>query len=247
MVSLLGCLRFVVTRGRVRCEHSQCGTHNPIHRTDCMDHIYRPRSRAKRIYFLRRHFREHYPNRSTSKMAWAVGRRNALRSGRNNAYATRREAALFGSGTSQPCPRQACPAATSIHRASRTRFATPTRTWVFDDHALVAQQRTPLRFGCECGTTNSGWPVVLNARRDSAQFSTRPRKTAGAGADAGHYVCDLRRATGDCGTVFRLAGGVPLNNPANVRAWATTRARRLLGNRRSPATAAPFYRHGQYF
>jgi len=104
----------------------------------------------------------------------------------------------------------------------------PSRT-LFFDAMTTPDNGTTLRhliyaFNVDTGTTNSGWPVNVNAtaKSGSTVFSSANQNERGALAVLGGYVyVPYGGDYGDCGTYYGWLVGVPLNNPTNVMAWAT--------------------------
>jgi hypothetical protein len=76
----------------------------------------------------------------------------------------------------------------------------------------------------DTGTTNSGWPVDVNVALASGSpvFDSYTQNERGALAVLGGIVyVPYGGHAGDCDTYYGWLVGVPLNNPANVTAWAT--------------------------
>ena len=76
----------------------------------------------------------------------------------------------------------------------------------------------------DTGTTNSGWPVDVNATATSGTnvFTSVTQNERGALAVvSGNVYVPYGGHAGDCGIYFGWLVGVPLSNPANVLAWAT--------------------------
>jgi hypothetical protein len=76
----------------------------------------------------------------------------------------------------------------------------------------------------DTGTTNSGWPVDVNATATSGStaFTSATQNQRGALAVVGGSVyVPYGGHSGDCGIYYGWLVGVPLNNPASVMAWAT--------------------------
>jgi hypothetical protein len=104
-----------------------------------------------------------------------------------------------------------------------------TRTLLFDamttPDAGTTKRHLLFALNVDTGTTNSGWPVDVNAtaRSGTTVFSstTQNQRSALAFLNGTVYVTYGGHA-GDCGTYFGWIIGVPLNNPTNVMAWATT-------------------------
>jgi hypothetical protein len=76
----------------------------------------------------------------------------------------------------------------------------------------------------DTGTTNSGWPVDVNAtaRMGTLTFSSQVQNQRGAlGLLGGMVYVPYGGNAGDCGGYHGWLVGVPLNNPTGVLAWAT--------------------------
>jgi len=104
-----------------------------------------------------------------------------------------------------------------------------TRTLVFDamttPNGGTTKRHLLYALNVDTGTTNAGWPVDVNA---TAKFgtnvfnsTTQNQRSALALMQGTVYVTYGGHA-GDCGTYFGWLVSVPLNNPTNVMAWATT-------------------------
>ncbi len=77
----------------------------------------------------------------------------------------------------------------------------------------------------DTGTTNAGWPVNVSAtaRSGSTMFSAAAQGQRSALAVVGtNLYVPYGGLAGDCGTYYGWVVGVPLTDPANVSAWATT-------------------------
>jgi hypothetical protein len=77
----------------------------------------------------------------------------------------------------------------------------------------------------DTGTTNSGWPVDVNATAQSgaATFTSEVQNQRGAlGLLGATLYVPYGGNAGDCGNYHGWLVGVPLSNPAGVLAWATT-------------------------
>ncbi|HWX20702.1 MAG TPA: hypothetical protein VN578_12455 [Candidatus Binatia bacterium] len=103
------------------------------------------------------------------------------------------------------------------------------RTLLFDAMTTPDNGITKRHFlyalNVDTGTTNSGWPVDVNATANfgGTAFTSALQNQRSALALAGGTVyATYGGHAGDCGTYFGWLVGVPLNNPANVMAWATT-------------------------
>jgi len=76
----------------------------------------------------------------------------------------------------------------------------------------------------DTGTTNSGWPVDVNAALASGSpvFDSYTQNERGALAVLGGIVyVPYGGHAGDCDVYYGWLVGVPLNNPASITAWAT--------------------------
>lgn len=77
----------------------------------------------------------------------------------------------------------------------------------------------------DTGATNSGWPVDVNATATSGgtAFTSATQNERGALAILnGTVYVPYGGHWGDCGTYYGWLVGIPLDNPSNVTAWATT-------------------------
>ena len=77
----------------------------------------------------------------------------------------------------------------------------------------------------DTGTTNSGWPVDVNATAtyNGMTFSSSVQGERGAlGIVGGILYVPYGGRAGDCGAYHGWLVGVPINNPAGVMAWATS-------------------------
>src|SRR5438874_1993408 len=77
----------------------------------------------------------------------------------------------------------------------------------------------------DTGTTTPGWPVDLNATvvYNSIPFvSLAQEQRGGLALVNGIVYVSYSGYNGDCGTYHGWVVGVPINNPSNVGAWATT-------------------------
>jgi hypothetical protein len=75
------------------------------------------------------------------------------------------------------------------------------------------------------GATNPGWPVNVNASatyNDIAFSSLVQNERSALGLVNGVVYVPYSGHYGDCGTYHGWVVGVPINNPGNVIAWATT-------------------------
>src|SRR5258706_3302090 len=104
-----------------------------------------------------------------------------------------------------------------------------TRTLLFDAMTTpdggTTKRHLLYALNVDSGTTNSGWPVDVNATAKSGatvfSSTTQNQRSAVALFNGTLYVTYAGHA-GDCGTYFGWIVGVPLNDPTNVMAWATT-------------------------
>jgi hypothetical protein len=105
----------------------------------------------------------------------------------------------------------------------------PSRTLFFDAMTTpdggTTKSHLIFALNVDTGATNSGWPVNVNAtaKSGSTVFTSATQNERGAltvlGTNVyvpygGHY--------GDCGTYHGWLVGIPLTQPTNVMAWATT-------------------------
>jgi PQQ enzyme repeat len=77
----------------------------------------------------------------------------------------------------------------------------------------------------DAGTTNSGWPVDLNAtvKFGTNVFNSTPQGQRSALAVLGGYVYSTYAGhAGDCGNYFGWLVGIPVQDPSTVVAWATS-------------------------
>jgi hypothetical protein len=77
----------------------------------------------------------------------------------------------------------------------------------------------------DTGTTNAGWPVDVNAKaRSGTNFfvSTLQNERGALGIVSNIVYVPYGGHAGDCGNYFGWIVGVPISNPTNVLAWATT-------------------------
>jgi outer membrane protein assembly factor BamB len=77
----------------------------------------------------------------------------------------------------------------------------------------------------DTGATNPGWPmdVGATAKFGSVSFNSSTQNERGALAIVNGYLyVPYGGHFGDCGTYYGWIVGLPLNNPTNVMAWATT-------------------------
>jgi hypothetical protein len=104
----------------------------------------------------------------------------------------------------------------------------PSRTLFLDAMTTPDNGTTKKHFifamNVDTGTTNSGWPVDVNATATSSNtvFTSVTQNERGALAVLGTNVyVPYGGHDGDCGTYFGWIVGVPLTQPTNVKAWAT--------------------------
>jgi outer membrane protein assembly factor BamB len=105
----------------------------------------------------------------------------------------------------------------------------PSRTLVFDAMTTpnngVTKKHLIFALNVDTGTTNSGWPVDVNA---TATFgtnvfsSTTQNQRSALGLVDGTVYVTYGGHAGDCGVYYGWIVGVPLSNPSSVMAWATT-------------------------
>ncbi len=105
----------------------------------------------------------------------------------------------------------------------------PSRALFFDAMIRTNNTGVPRHFifslNVDTGTLNPGWPVDVDATAKSGNtvFNSLAQGQRGALVIAGGTVyVPFGGLYRDCGTYFGWVVGVPLNNPANVVAWATT-------------------------
>jgi hypothetical protein len=104
----------------------------------------------------------------------------------------------------------------------------PSRTLVFDAMTTpdggTTKKHLIYAMNVDTGTTNSGWPVDVNAtaRSGSTVFTSVTQNERGALAIVGTNVyVPYGGHYGDCGTYYGWLVGIPLIQPTNVMAWAT--------------------------
>jgi hypothetical protein len=104
----------------------------------------------------------------------------------------------------------------------------PSRTLLFDAMTTpdngATKKHLIYSMNVDTGTTNSGWPVDVNATATSGStvFTSVTQNERGALAVVGGNVyVPYGGHAGDCGTYYGWVVGVPLNDPATVMAWAT--------------------------
>jgi len=105
----------------------------------------------------------------------------------------------------------------------------PSRTLFFDAMTTpdngTTKKHLIYALNVDTGTTNSGWPVDVNAtaKSGSTVFTSVTQNERGALAIVSNIVyVPYGGHYGDCQTYHGWIVGVPLNNPSNVMAWATT-------------------------
>jgi len=104
----------------------------------------------------------------------------------------------------------------------------PSRTLFLDamttpDHGTT-KEHLIFALNVYTGTTNSGWPVNVNATAKSGTrtFVSSTQNQRGALLVVGpNLYVPYGGHFGDCGTYYGWLVGVPLNNPSTVSAWAT--------------------------
>jgi hypothetical protein len=104
----------------------------------------------------------------------------------------------------------------------------PSRTLFFDAMTTpdggTTKKHLIYALDVDTGTTNSGWPVDVDATAKSGAtaFTSVSQNERGALAIVSNIVyVPYGGHYGDCGTYHGWLVGVPLNNPSNVLAWAT--------------------------
>jgi hypothetical protein len=104
----------------------------------------------------------------------------------------------------------------------------PSRTLFFDAMTTpdngTTKKHLIYALNVDTGTTNSGWPVDVNATAKSGStiFTSVTQNERGALVIVSNIVyVPYGGHAGDCGTYFGWIVGVPMNNPTNVLAWAT--------------------------
>jgi hypothetical protein len=91
------------------------------------------------------------------------------------------------------------------------------------DLGTTSPKHTIYSFNVDTGTTNSGWPVDVNAIIfGNTVFQPDTQNQRGALAVLlGNLYVPYGGHWGDCGTYHGWLVGIPLSNPAGVTAWAT--------------------------
>ena len=104
----------------------------------------------------------------------------------------------------------------------------PSRTLFFDAMTTpdngTTKKHLIYALNVDTGTTNTGWPVDVNARAKSGStvFTSVTQNERGALAIVGTNVyVPYGGHDGDCGTYYGWLVGVPLTQPTNIMAWAT--------------------------
>jgi hypothetical protein len=81
-------------------------------------------------------------------------------------------------------------------------------------------------FNVDTGTTNSGWPVDVNATAvlSGTNFfnSTTQNERSALALLGGSVYVPYAGHAGDCFTYYGWLVGIPINNPSSVTAWATS-------------------------
>ena len=105
----------------------------------------------------------------------------------------------------------------------------PSRTLFFDAMTTpdggTTKKHLIYALNVDTGTTNSGWPVDVNATATSGStvFTSVTQNERGAlGIVSNIVYVPYGGHYGDCDVYHGWLVGVPLNNPASVMAWATT-------------------------
>jgi len=103
----------------------------------------------------------------------------------------------------------------------------PSRALLFDPMTTpdngTTKRHLIFSMNVDTGTTNSGWPVDVNATATSGSrvFTSVSQNQRGALAVVGDSVyVSYGGHDGDCGTYYGWLIGVPLNNPSHVTAYA---------------------------
>ena len=107
----------------------------------------------------------------------------------------------------------------------------PSRTLLFDAMTTpdngTTKRHLIYAMNVDTGTTNSGWPVDVNATATNGTtvFTSVTQNERSALVIVSNIVyVSYGGHFGDCGTYYGWIVGVPLNNPSNVMAWATPAA-----------------------
>jgi PQQ enzyme repeat len=102
----------------------------------------------------------------------------------------------------------------------------PSRSLFFD--AMIngpTKRHFIFSLNVDTGAIRPGWPVDVNATatyNGTTFTSSIQNQRAALGLVNGVVYVPYSGHFGDCGTFHGWVVGVPINNPANVRAWATT-------------------------
>jgi hypothetical protein len=105
-----------------------------------------------------------------------------------------------------------------VHLASRSLFFDAMINGVIKKHLIYS-------LNVDTGAINPGWPVDVNAtaRYNGMTFTSLiQNQRAALGLVNGVVYVPYSGHHGDCGTYHGWVVGVPVNNTASVRAWATT-------------------------
>jgi hypothetical protein len=105
----------------------------------------------------------------------------------------------------------------------------PSRTLFFDAMTTpdggTTKKHLIFALNVDTGTTNSGWPVDLNA---TVSFGTNVFNSTVQGERSalalvgGNVYSTYGGHAGDCGNYFGWLVGIPVNDPSTVQAWATS-------------------------
>lgn len=105
----------------------------------------------------------------------------------------------------------------------------PSRTLFFDAMTTpdggTTKRHLIYALNVDAGTTNSGWPVDLNAkvRFGTNVFNSTPQGQRSALTILGGYLYSTYAGhAGDCGNYFGWLVGIPVQDPSTVVAWATS-------------------------
>jgi len=118
----------------------------------------------------------------------------------------------------------------------------PSRSLFFD--AMVAGatiKHLIFSLNVDTGATRSGWPVDVNAKaryNGLAFTSVVQHQRAALGLLNGVVYVPYSAHLGDCGDYHGWVVGVPINNPSNVTAWATTARGGGIWGHGGPASAS---------
>src|SRR5215831_12253116 len=89
----------------------------------------------------------------------------------------------------------------------------------------VTKKHLIFSLNVDTGATNAGWPIDVNtaAHYNNLTFDSAVQEDRGGLASVGGRVYVAYSAyVGDCGNYHGWVIGVDINNPSNVKAWATT-------------------------